>query len=171
MRIKTDSINYFSIYFLLILFITGSRLSAQESILTSGGDAAGSEGSVSYSIGQAAYTIDSSNAGIITKGVQQPYELFSIGGIPDFSQLMPVLSVYPNPTNNIININIDASVMNNLPNYSYMIFDINGNLIKSEILVDNETVVSLAGLAHATYFLKVFHGNLIVKNFKIIKTQ
>jgi hypothetical protein len=48
----------------------------QESSNTAGWNAAGSGGTVAYSIGQVAYTYESGANGNSNHGVQQPYEIW-----------------------------------------------------------------------------------------------
>ena len=57
-----------------VLYFT-SVISAQSGTITSGGDAAGSGGSVSFSIGQLDYTSISSAEGTVSQGLQHPYEI------------------------------------------------------------------------------------------------
>lgn len=59
---------------ILILFLFSLSLQAQEVILTSGGNASGSGGTVSYSIGQTFYTTYTGANGSASHGVQHPYE-------------------------------------------------------------------------------------------------
>ena len=58
---------------LLLIHLTG--LQAQEAITASGGNASGSNGTVSYSVGQVAYTTISGVNGIVPIGVQQTYTI------------------------------------------------------------------------------------------------
>ena len=55
---------------LLGLGLTG--LQAQESVNATGGDASGSGGSVSYSVGQITYQTHTGINGSVAEGVQQP---------------------------------------------------------------------------------------------------
>jgi len=74
---------------LLGLGLTG--LQAQESVNATGGDASGSGGSTSYSVGQVVYTTNTGANGTVEQGVQRPIEI-SVKGIN-----LTVLA-YPNPT-------------------------------------------------------------------------
>ena len=73
------------------------------------------------------------------------------------------LNVYPNPTNNIINIQTDESLE------SYQVF----NMLGQEILNGNfeamHPTISLAKLAQGTYFVKVKTLNNTEGTFKVIK--
>ena len=58
------------------LFGYGTAIQAQEAVAAAGGEATGSGGTVSYTIGQINYTTNTGAGGTITQGVQQPYEFF-----------------------------------------------------------------------------------------------
>ena len=63
-------------FFLLGLGLTG--LQAQTSVNTIGGNASGSGGSASYSVGQVVYQAHSGTNASIIEGVQQPYEILVV---------------------------------------------------------------------------------------------
>ena len=68
---------------IVILFFFGlSTLQAQETVTTSGGEAVGSSGSASYTVGQLLYTTQKgTNGNSATQGVQQPYEISVVTGL------------------------------------------------------------------------------------------
>ena len=67
----------------IVLLATGllwvGLAQAQESANASGGDASGSGGTVAYSVGQVVYTTNTDASGTVSQGVQQPYEIFTLG--------------------------------------------------------------------------------------------
>jgi hypothetical protein len=151
-------------YFLFTLFLFNQLLSnAQHVTVSSGGDAFGNGGKVSYSIGQAVYNAVSSSVGNINEGVQQPYEILIV---KNFEQAIDIsLSVYPNPTTNQIFIKINSPI----ENYSYQITDILGNLISLGNIKDERQIEGLSVLTTGTYFLNIYDNKRIIKTFKIIK--
>jgi hypothetical protein len=101
------------IILLAIGMLWASLTQAQESINSSGGDATGIGGTVSYSIGQLAFISYTNASGIVSQGVQQAYEIFTVG-IKE-AELNISLSVFPNPTsdNLILQVNdFDLSTLN-----------------------------------------------------------
>ena len=66
---------------LLGLGLTG--LQAQESVNATGGNASGSGGSASYSVGQVVYTNNTGTSGSVAQGVQQPFEISVVTGIEE----------------------------------------------------------------------------------------
>ena len=149
------------------LFGYGTAIQAQEAVAAAGGEATGSGGSVSYSIGQIDYITNTGTGGTVTQGVQQPYEFFIVG-IDDKKDISVELSVYPNPAVSTVNLRIDNQ---NLENISFQLYDMNEKLILNKKVSGNVTSIQMEKLASATYFLKVSDNKKVVKTFKIIKNQ
>ena len=148
------------------VFGYGIATQAQEAVPAAGGNASGSGGTSSYTVGQVAYTTNSSASGTITQGVQQPYEILVATGIAEAKGISLECIVYPNPTNDLVKLKIENY---NLGNLSYDLYDINGKLLQNNKTEGSETIISMANLVPATYFLKVTDNTKEVKVFKIIK--
>lgn len=147
---------------LLGLGLTG--LQAQTSVNATGTNASGSGGTVSYSVGQVVYTTNTGTNGSVAQGVQQAYEIFTVG-IKE-TELNIFLTVFPNPTTDYLTLSIDDFEISNL---SYQLYDMNGKLLQNEKITGNQTSIVMSNLVPANYFLRVIHGNKEVKTFKIIK--
>jgi hypothetical protein len=156
-----------SLVLLLVLGLTG--LKAQQSLNTTGGNASGNGGSVSYSVGQVFFTTTKNANGMVARGVQQPFEILIITGIEEAKGINLSCSVYPNPTTDYLTLKIDASASIRIQNLSYQLFDMNGRLLRSGKLESHETQIAMINLVPETYLLQVFDQNKIVKSFKIIK--
>ena len=140
---------------------------AQNAIPTSGGNALGSGGTVSYSIGQVVYTTNTSIAsGSVAQGVQQPFEISVITGIEQAKDITLVCSVYPNPASDLLTLKVENYDKKSL---SYKLFDANGKLLESKKVTGYETIISIANLLPSPYFLKVIDNQKEIKTFKIIK--
>jgi len=61
------------------LFRSVTAILAQTAIPAAGGNATGSGGTVSYSVGQLTYNTYQGSVGTVSEGVQQPYEILTIG--------------------------------------------------------------------------------------------
>lgn len=150
---------------LLIAFGLGiSSGYAQESANASGSDASGSGGSVTYSIGQAVYTYASGTNGNINQGVQQPYEVYSVGIEEDMKTIS--LITYPNPT-------ADYLVLE-FTDYSdekmeYQLIDLNGKIIINNSISSSKTQIDLNNYSKGTYLIKIIKELKEIKTFKIIK--
>ena len=149
---------------LLGLGLTG--LQAQEAIPASGGNASGSGGSLSYSVGQVVYTTNTGTNGSVAQSVQQPFEISVVTGLEEAICINLNLYAYPNPTTDFLNLKVEKYKTANL---SYQLYDMNGKLFENKKVEDNETTISMENFFPGTYFLKVIDNNKEVKTFKIIK--
>jgi hypothetical protein len=138
---------------------------AQESINASGGDATGSGGTVAYTIGQVTYTSQSSITGDIAQGVQQAYEIFTVGISDNSFQIS--LSAFPNPGADNLTIQISDF---NKEKLFYHLFDTQGNVINNGQVTSQQTQINISTLLPATYFISILNQeNQKIKLFKIIK--
>jgi len=149
---------------LLGLGLTG--LQAQESVNTTGGNASGSGGSVSYSVGQVVYTTNTGINGSVAQGVQQPYEISVVTAIEEAKGINLTVSAYPNPTTDYLTLEVKEFELSNL---HFQLYDMSGKLLQSEKITGNQTSIAMSNLTPATYFVKVVQGKEEVKTFKIIK--
>lgn len=151
---------------LCLLFCFGIANSyAQEATTSSGGDASGSGGTVAYSVGQVAYTYETGTNGDVNQGVQQPYEIFTVGieeTIIDIS-----FSVFPNPSTDYLTLKVQDYEDKKM---EYQLFDMQGKLLINEQILVNQTQINMNNLPPATYFINVVNQeNKRVQSFKIIK--
>lgn len=150
---------------ILLLGLGIPGLQAQESSNATGGDAVGSGGSASYSVGQLVYTTNTGATGSVAQGVQQAFEISTLG-IEGVEDLDIVISAYPNPTADYLTLAVTDVDISDL---SFQMFDIHGRLLMSQNITNNQTRIAMGNLSVATYFVKVKQGNKEVKIFKIIK--
>jgi len=139
-------------------------LMAQQTISPAGGDATGMEGTVSYTVGQIVYTTNTGTNGSVSQGIQQVYEISVISGFDMDIKLS--VTTYPNPVENKLILKTEAE---NAVDYNYQIFDMNGNLIETNKIVSNESIIFMGNLSPAVYFLEITEGQKEIKTFKIIK--
>ena len=151
---------------ILLLGFGLAGLQAQTAIPATGGNASGSGGSVSYSVGQMVYTTNTGTNGSVAQGVQQPYEISVVTGLEEAIGINLILSAYPNPTTDFLKLKVENYDNTNL---SYQLFDINSKLLENKKIEGSETSIFMSNLVPATYFLKVTDNNKEVKTFKIIK--
>jgi hypothetical protein len=143
--------------------------SSQVAIPVSGGNASGSNGSLSYSIGQAIYQVFDSSSGYLSQGVQQPYEIVLVTGTRDLPGIRLEVSAYPNPAVDYLILNTGASGIDEFRNLEYRLSDMNGRLLHSQVINDHQTTIAMGHLVPAMYFVKVISENQEIKTFKIIK--
>ena len=152
--------------FAIFMFGFGTAIRAQNAIPASGGNASGSGGTMSYTIGQVVYTTNTGTNGSVAQGIQQPYEISVVTGIEKAKDISLEIVVYPNPATDFIKLKIENHEVQNL---RYQLYDINGSLLQDNKVESNETIIVMSNLVSATYFLKVTDKNKVIKTFKIIK--
>jgi hypothetical protein len=155
-----------SLVCLLLLSSLVTPILAQNTVPATGGNATGSAGSVSYTVGQIAFSPLSGTNGTVTQGVQQPFEISVVTAIKNTEEINLECLVYPNPTSGLTKLVFKSSDYENM---RFQLFDINGVLLLDKKVESMETEISLENLSSSVYFLKVNKNNLEVKVFKIVK--
>lgn len=158
---------------LLLLTLGLFALQAQEAVVASGGNASGSGGTVSYSVGQVVYTTPTGTGGTVAQGVQQPFEIWVVTGIDQAAAISLQCIAYPNPTTEFLTLDIAASTPLDLRVLSYQLFDIKGKLLENKKLEALQTRIDMSPYAPAAYLLKVTRSRQVshqdIKTFTIIK--
>lgn len=154
------------IFIAFCLFSNVTMLQAQETVLSSGGEALGTGGTASYSIGQTVYSTHTGTNGSIVEGMQQPFEISIVTEIEQAKNINLVCSAYPNPATDVLTLNVENIEYSDL---HFQLYDMNGKLLETKKLTDYKTSISMDNLVSAIYFLKVYTENQEIKSFKIIK--
>lgn len=145
---------------LLLTFLAQS----QEIVPPSGGDATGSGGSTSYSVGQLVYTTNI-GSGSVAQGVQQNLELFILSNTEHTTVNLTAVT-YPNPTSDYVVLSISDA---NLTYLSYTLHDLQGRLVAKGLTTQSNTQIDMQSLTIGTYVLIVNQNSQKLKTFKIIK--
>ena len=148
-----------SIAFSLFGFIC---VQAQENTVVAGGNATGTGGTASYSVGQVVYTSNANTTGSVSQGLQQAYEIYALG-VSEIAMDIS-LTVYPNPTTDKLNLKVD-----NAEGLRYELYDLQGRLIVGDNISTTTTTINTGSLPRATYLVKVITAKNLVKTFKVIK--
>lgn len=138
----------------------------QSSVNSAGASVSNTSGSVSFSLGQAAYTSTSNVSGSLSQGVQQAYEIKTLD--LNENEFNFSLTTYPNPTLENLNLLVANFHQENL---NYKILDFEGKVIDQGVISQKETLIDMKSLPSATYFLEVQNENKKLQTFKIIKNQ
>ncbi|MCR9173604.1 MAG: T9SS type A sorting domain-containing protein [bacterium] len=136
---------------------------SQQNAVPSGGTATGSNGSVTYSIGQIDYSNASGTDGNTNEGLQQPFEFFD----PDASitEINWGVSLFPNPAEDQVELHLD-----NIPNEAhYFFYDLNGKLLLSGPILNNETLLDVSSYAAGNYLLEMRSPTIPTSTIQIIK--
>jgi hypothetical protein len=154
------------LFFLLLMSIGTIVLRAQESIPVTGGNASGTGGTVSYSVGQIACNVFSGSNGTIIQGVQQPYEISVVTAIENAGEIITESKVYPNPTDGRIKLIVESSGNENL---RFCLYDISGVVLQEKKIENRETEIIIENNSSSVYLLKLIKNNKEIKVFKIVK--
>ena len=155
----------YTLSFLAFLLSFSEQAQTSHQVLSAtGGDASGSGGTVAYSVGQIAYTTSTGTTGSVAQGVEQAYEIYSVG-IKE-TALNISLSVFPNPTSDFLTLKVQDY---NNETLSFDLLDEQGKLVLNEQITTQDTQVAMSTLARGTYFINVVQAIKKIQTFKIIK--
>lgn len=140
-------------------------IQAQDAVVVSGGEAAGTGGSSSYSVGQEVYTTNPGSTGSVAQGMQQAFEIFTLSNL-ELTVLTLSAVAYPNPTTDKIVLSLRNSDLTDL---SYVLYDLSGRTLSRALVQGAETEIAMRYLPSGAYILKVNKNNAELKTFKIIK--
>lgn len=155
----------------VILLILGIflmvNLFAQSAVVPAGGTATGSGGTVTYTVGQPADQRVEGSGTYIVEGVQQPYEIQTVG-IDNYPDITLDAVVYPNPTQHYVQLRITNFI---IPDYGLtaQLYDANGKLLNMFTISDFETKIDMEIYPTATYQLRVLDKDRLLKTFKVVK--
>jgi hypothetical protein len=155
-----DNLNFYSLLLIGGCFIF-STANSQEALTSAGGSLKSVNGTISYTIGQLAYTTNIGANGFIVQGIQQPYEI-------SVTYAGRTYTIYPNPTTNVLFIKVSGVINNPL---TFRLLDLNAHLLESIQSILVETSINMNRYAASIYFLEVIEGNKVIKTFKIIKIK
>jgi hypothetical protein len=154
----------FGTLFLPMILVLG--LQAQQAVLSASNETSGSTGTVSYSVGQVAYILNAGTGGFLIQGVQQPFEYQFHIGIEETTMAPLKCFIYPNPASNYTKLKIERQ---ELKNFSYQLYNMNGFLLQNMKIVSQEVSISVEDLAPASYNLTVSENERPLQSFIIIK--
>ena len=153
--------------FLIITLLSSGIILAQESVNTSGSNASGTGGAVSYTVGQVAYTNSSGSNGSVSAGVQQSYTITATTGVDENNFNLDV-SVYPNPTTDLLVLSINELK----EEYRYQVLDMAGKRLTNGQLRNNQTQLDFSSYAAGSYYVNIItNSNKQIKTFQVIKNK
>jgi hypothetical protein len=154
-----------TIVFLFASVLSLNVVQAQNNTVSSGGDASGSNGSISFTVGQVFYTSAEGDNGSVSQGVQQAYDIGVITGVENRSI---EATLYPNPTVGNVQLDIADFTQNT---YEMNLFDAAGKLIISQKIASSTSSFSLTDYASGLYTLSILKDNEQVKSFRIVRNH
>ncbi|MCB9233357.1 MAG: T9SS type A sorting domain-containing protein [Bacteroidia bacterium] len=154
-----------SVVAIILISISIHCLEAQDRTNVTGNVATGPGGSVSYTVGLIDYITCTGPGEVVTEGVQQPYEIF-LTWVRE-GEVASSIQVYPNPVEEIVVVEVGNNSRREAMRYA--LYDLHGKYLGGAGLGGSRTVISMAGLARASYLLKITERDLEVKVFKLVK--
>lgn len=166
LKMRSAGINKILI-FLILSGLSFTIVFSQEAIPSAGGEARGTGGKASITVGQAIYTTYSGNPGSVSQGVQQAYIITVVAAAK--TSLADNLScrIFPNPVQEALSLEISGEVGMGL---FYKLYDSNGKLLVYRAIDAKLTFIPMGQLPPSSYLLKIeAKDQPEIKSFKIIK--
>ena len=155
----------------ITLFFCALVLTAfcQTGVVTAGGTASGSGGSATYTVGQIADQRMEAGGKYIIEGVQQPYEIQTVG-INNYPGIQLEAVLYPNPTAHFVQLKISNF---EIPPHGLkaQLFDKSGKLLQVFDVQELLTQMDLSEYPSATYQLRIMDDKQLLKTFQIVKNK
>ena len=150
---------------LLLFVLRATTLHAQQATVATGGNATGTGGSASYSVGQPAYTTLSAAGGSVAQGVQQPYEISTDTSVGERDGFF-ILTAAPNPATDVL----ELAAAGPLPARTrYHLRNTAGQLLANAPITGERTRIAMNGLAPGIYLLEVASPDGPLRSFRIVK--
>lgn len=140
-------------------------IQAQDSFTAAGGQASGSAGTVSYSLGQLFFQTHSSDQGSVAEGVQHPYEIFVVFVAEQKHPACLEISLWPNPVKDQLNLRVTSS-----EDLSFQLLCAAGVVLIKGDVHEGLGSLSFSALSPGVYFLTFFRHQYALKTFQIIKS-
>ena len=141
-----------------------SNLLSQQVIATQGSSSSNSTATLDYTIGEVVIMTGTDNQNHITQGFHQP--IFEITTI-DNTEICCEVNIYPNPT--IDQLNIQVKEIDQFSRFD--IFDVNGKLLNTRLIDQNNMQLSFYKYATGVYFISfISTENQLIRTFKVQKS-
>lgn len=142
-------------------FMLSINAYGQEVVATQGDSYSNASGSIDFTIGEVVTFTATDGTYDLTQGFHQSNWHFL--GLDDFAPHFEV-GVFPNPTENFLNIQTDA-----FENVRFILTDAQGKLVLTDMLSSSLTTLEVADLATGSYNLSLESNGVTLKTFRLIK--
>ena len=153
-----------SLIIILILFLAGSVVSAQQ-VVSSNGDSKSAAGvEVSWTLGEAVMVTLVGSSTTLTQGFHQTK--LTITAVSEL--LFPGLEikVFPNPTQDVITIHFSEYIEGS----RYFLYDFTGKLLGNKLINSADTEINMRNYASGQYILKLTNkSRQPIQTFQIVK--
>ena len=149
---------------MIAFFLFATAIQAQEVVSTAGSYGETTSGSLSWTVGEPVIETITDGTNTLTQGFQQ--SKLTVTAINNLKVPGIELSVYPNPTNSFLSIEVKTDKQIDL---LLSLFDLNGRLILQKKMAGNKQTINMQNYKPATYILKVSEGNKKIRTYQIVK--
>jgi len=140
------------------------EIKAQEAVYTSGGSASGTDGFINYSVGTMVHAIEIEPDDDTDKSLN-----LAVSDNKDKELNNNIdIKVYPNPVTEFLTIKAENLKKFNL---QYQLYNLNGTLILSGYIINENDCIDLQNIESANYLLKILSNNMVIKTINILKTK
>ena len=146
---------------LIFLIGTNNLVNAQEVVSTQGDSYSNANGSIDFTIGEVIIDTGTDGTNDLTQGFHQSN--WSLVGMVDHDLSFEAI-VFPNPTEDILNIKTQA-----FDNVMYSLYDAQGKLVIQNKLSAAQTLIQVSHLAAGSYSLILNNKTQKLKTFNLIK--
>ena len=149
---------------ILMLFLAGSVVSAQQVVSSNGDSQSAAAVEVSWTLGEAVIETFIGGSNMLTQGFHQTK--ITVTAVSDV--LIPGLEVkvFPNPTPEIITIQFSEYVEGS----RYWLYDLRGKLLENKLIPSADTEINMRNYASGQYILKLTDkSKQPLQTFQIIK--
>ena len=151
----------------LLFFSLCFQTFSQQGLISTGASINLPGGQISYSVGQSAQSLNSSEVGTAAEGLQHAAETFVITFLEDLENTL-LLNVYPNPAKDYV---ILEFFEHNAKHMFIELIDVNGKVILSSFPAEKTSKINLKEQKEDTYLINIYQSNKKLKTIKIIKAN
>ncbi|MBD8082891.1 T9SS type A sorting domain-containing protein [Chryseobacterium caseinilyticum] len=155
---------FYTLKLIPLFVLSGIGLQAQKAVLATGTNATGSNGSVSYSVGQIDFNQKGSGLPMM-EGVQQSYEIITLSVNSAIANTEDI-RLYPNPFQDFIYLDFPVK---DYKDAEFQLFDSSGKLLRTEKIQNSKSEFNFSSLPSAMYLFNIVEKGKGIKSFKIIK--
>jgi hypothetical protein len=152
----------------ITVFLSGLTLFGQtqlrQVVAASGGSGKNEETVIEWTLGEPVIANLSADSIILTQGFQQPSLV--VTAIKTTDGLPYTVEAYPNPTENLLLIELDNTEVRD---FQYLLYDINGKVLEQKKLESDITAINMDNYPAGVYLLKVIQLEKEIKTFEIVK--